>query len=73
VNPLDLITAVNLLLGLAANAGIAWTRLRAAIDKAHAEGRKFDLTDLHAIADQTQADLDALRAAIDAAKVKPTP
>lgn len=68
MSAIALIAAVNTLLTLASEAGISWTRLRAAIDKARAEGRPFDLADLEAAAAEADAALAKLREAIAAAK-----
>jgi hypothetical protein len=68
MSAIALIAAVNTLLTLAAEAGISWTRLRAAIDKAKAEGRQFDLTDLEDAAAEADRALKKLREAIEAAK-----
>jgi hypothetical protein len=68
MSAIALIAAVNTLLTLAAEAGISWTRLRAAIDKAKAEGRQFDLSDIEAAAAEADQALAKLREAIAAAK-----
>ena len=73
MTPLEIVALINSLLSVAANAGIAWSRLRAAIDAAQAAGRPFDLADLEGIADQAQADVNALREAIARAKSEPKP
>jgi hypothetical protein len=68
MSAIALIAAVNSLLTLAAEAGISWSRLRSAIDKAKAEGRQFDLADLEAAATEADQALARLRDAIAAAK-----
>ena len=68
MSAINLIVAVNTLLSLATEAGISWARLRAAIDKARAEGRPFDLADLEAAAAEADEAIAKLREAIAAAK-----
>jgi 3-methyladenine DNA glycosylase Tag len=66
VNLIQIISGINQLLGLLKTEGIGWSDLRARIDKATAEGRQFDMTDIALL----QAKDDAERALLDAAIVK---
>jgi hypothetical protein len=69
MSALEIVAAVNSLLQLVANSGLAWQNVSAAINTAHVEGRPFGVEDLDALAAQARASLDKLDDAIRQAKL----